>query len=208
MTSDLILQKTLIKEKVKEAYEFIVHRRKHSKFLTLVKSYPVLDIGCGAGYNCIMLKGYVIGLDIAEKQLLEARKKGCENLVQADMEFLPFRDNSFLTIICFATLHHLPDPSLAVSEMYRVLKEGGEVIVTVWLLQLRFLFKRRLWLVSNFNGKKLYRFYRFYLPWELKRIMEKFGFSTIKSSVFRLNSILPNNVIYYGKKVRIRRSLS
>ncbi|MEM0372944.1 MAG: class I SAM-dependent methyltransferase [Sulfolobaceae archaeon] len=190
-----------MKERVKEAYEFIIHRRKPSKFLDLVKKDPVVDIGCGAGYNCSKLKGYVIGLDIAEKQLIESKKRGCENLVQADMEFLPFRDNSISTILCLATLHHLPDPSLAISEMYRVLKVGGEIIVTVWLVQFKFLFRRNVWLISNFNGRKLYRFYRFYFPWELRKIMEKFGFLTIENRVFRLNSFLPNNVMYHGKKI-------
>jgi ubiquinone/menaquinone biosynthesis C-methylase UbiE len=191
-------RKISIKEETKRAYEYIVHRRKPYSYITLVDSFPVIDIGCGSGNNCIAIKGFVVCFDIAEKQLIEAKKKGCEYLVQGDMEYLPFRDESFRFAMALASLHHLDDPKIALREMKRVLKANGKVLITVWLGFIR----RRMWKESNFNGIKLRRFYKRYLPWELRSICEKEGFKTISYKLLRIDSFLPNNALYFGKIVK------
>ncbi|MFP3165493.1 MAG: class I SAM-dependent methyltransferase [Acidianus sp.] len=180
------------------AYEYIVHRRKPIEIK--MNESPVGDIGCGSGQNCKLLKGFVICLDIAEKQLKEAKKRGCENLIQADMEFLPFRDSSFKLLMYIASIHQLPSPNNALSEATRVLKKGGKIIITVWLRQIRFLFRKEVIVKSNINGLVVMRYYRLYWPWEPKKICEKKGFVTLDYKVYRVRSILPNNAIYIGYK--------
>ncbi|AEE92970.1 Methyltransferase type 11 [Acidianus hospitalis W1] len=180
------------------AYEYIVHRRKPIEIK--MNESPVGDIGCGSGQNCKLLKGFVICLDIAEKQLKEAKKRGCENLIQADMEFLPFRDSSFKLLMYIASIHQLPSPNNALSEATRVLKKCGKIIITVWLRQIRFLFRKEVIVKSNINGLVVMRYYRLYWPWELKKICEKKGFVTLDYKVYRVRSILPNNAIYIGYK--------
>jgi len=64
----------------------------------------------------------------------------------------------------------------------------------VFLLR-RYIIKR-----SLINGKEVRRFYRLYYPWELKRIMESKGFVTKIYKLYRVNSLLPNNSLYYGIK--------
>lgn len=181
------------------AYEHIVHRRKPIE----ISAYesPAGDIGCGSGQNCKLLKGFAICLDLAEKQLKEARKRGCENLIQADMEFLPFRNSSFRLLLYIASIHQLPSPERALREANRVLKKGGKIFVIVWLRQIRFLFRREVILKSNVNGKEVMRYYRLYWPWELKKFCEKSGgFITLNYKIYRVKSIFPNNALYIGYK--------
>lgn len=191
------------KEETKEAYEHIIYRRKPLPYLDLIKGRVVCDVGCGSGQNCLCLakKKYVLCLDIAMRQLIESRKRGCENLVQADMEFLPFRDNAFDSLVYIASLHHMNNPEYAIREGWRCLKNNGEILATVWLVTLASLFRRRIKIRSKIGDKEVFRFYRLFLPWELKKIMEKEGFRTSKYFLYSAKSFLPNNALYYGRKL-------
>ncbi|MCI2415197.1 MAG: class I SAM-dependent methyltransferase [Candidatus Aramenus sp.] len=165
-----------------------------------VEGFPACDVGCGSGQNCLGLKGFVVCLDFAERQLLEARKRGCQYLVQADMEHMPFREGAFLTLMYIASLHHLPEPSRALEEAKRTLKEGGKVIATVWLVQPRFLFRRNALVKSRVNGRVVYRFYHFFLPWELCRLFREESFSVEECRNYRVRSVLPNNTLCVATK--------
>ncbi|TVP97406.1 MAG: class I SAM-dependent methyltransferase, partial [Roseinatronobacter sp.] len=49
----------------------------------------------------------------------------------ADAHALPFPDRSFDSVIAIEVFEHLYDPKLAASEIHRVLRSGGEAVVTV-----------------------------------------------------------------------------
>ncbi|WP_338600763.1 class I SAM-dependent methyltransferase [Sulfolobus tengchongensis] len=184
-----------------EAYDNIVYRRKPNPYIRLITGNVIADIGCGSGQNCYQFKGKLtICLDLSLNQLMQAKKRGCENLIHADMEYLPFRNSSLSSLLYIASLHHLRDPSLALDEGYRVLKDKGEILVTVWLVHFRTFFRRYLVKKSIINGKEVRRFYRLYYPYELKRVMESMGFSTKVYKIYRMGSLLPNNALYYGIK--------
>jgi len=51
--------------------------------------------------------------------------------VVSDGQKLSFKDNSFDAVVCHQVLEHVPNADMAISEMYRVLKPGGKVIITV-----------------------------------------------------------------------------
>ena len=57
------------------------------------------------------------------------------NTIKAFGETLPFRDNTFDIAICSAVLEHVKEPQLIIHEMYRILKPGGKVYITVPFLQ-------------------------------------------------------------------------
>lgn len=57
--------------------------------------------------------------------------KGRVDVIKADITNIPFEDNYFDVIICNHVLEHIPDDSLAMSELYRVLKMGGWSILQV-----------------------------------------------------------------------------
>lgn len=95
----------------------------------LCPNQKVLDIAAGAGYGTAMLRNYgcdVIGVDYDDKGLATARsvsKLDC--FVRADALNLPFKDNSFDSVVSFETIEHVHDGALFLSEMYRVLQPGG-----------------------------------------------------------------------------------
>jgi SAM-dependent methyltransferase len=51
--------------------------------------------------------------------------------VKADICDLPFKDNSFDTIICNHVLEHIKDDTLAMQELYRILKPKGMAILQI-----------------------------------------------------------------------------
>ena len=96
----------------------------------------VLDCGCGPGSITVGLAdavapGTVIGIDLEESQLAQARKTavglGRTNVTfeHADVRSLPFEEGRFDAVFSHAMLEHLPDPVPVLAEMRRVLKSGG-----------------------------------------------------------------------------------
>lgn len=51
--------------------------------------------------------------------------------VKADICDLPFKDDSFDFILCNHVLEHIPDDTLAMKELYRILKPGGTAILQI-----------------------------------------------------------------------------
>ena len=83
----------------------------------------LLDLGCGGGpYRELFshVSSY-IGLDIAPSQNVD---------VAADAQVLPFMDNCFDTVLCNEVLEHVAEPSQLMSEVARVLKPGGFLLLT------------------------------------------------------------------------------
>lgn len=101
-------------------------------------SDKVLNIGC---YNCLetmILKKYspfVVSTDI-EFNILKtvynfSKKENNFNfsLVCCDCEWLPFPDEFFDYVLLRQTLHHMPNLSNAIKEIFRVTKIGGKVVI-------------------------------------------------------------------------------
>ena len=88
----------------------------------------VLDAGCGTGLVTKELSN-VIGVDVS----IELLKQCDSNLrvVCADVEYLPFKDKTFDTIVSFTVLQNVDGIVKAVSEFRRVLKEDGHILITV-----------------------------------------------------------------------------
>lgn len=49
----------------------------------------------------------------------------------ADIQKMPFTGNAFDTVLCVEVLEHVPYPAKALAEIYRVLRPGGHLILTV-----------------------------------------------------------------------------
>ncbi len=102
-------------------------RKVEERLIKKFSSAPALDIGCGTGQH---LKHAGVGVDISAEMLREAKKKCHALLVQSRAEELPFRDNSFSTVLCIFAVLNLCDYGKAVKEIHRVLKKGGVAIVS------------------------------------------------------------------------------
>jgi ubiquinone/menaquinone biosynthesis C-methylase UbiE len=102
----------------------------------------VLDAGCGTGIFSIIFAnhgaGKVTGIDISEGSLGTARslkeKFQLDNaeFQQQDMLNLPFADSSFDIVWAWGTVHHTTDPYGAISQLIRVLKPGGSLLLAVY----------------------------------------------------------------------------
>ncbi len=119
------------------------YRHYHRSFLANFRSLPagslILETGCGLGHDGLELlrAGYrVIETDIAPGQLAQARElhlaAGYADVsahLLADAERLPFASASLDGALAVASLHHLPDPLVALGEMRRVLRPGGMLVL-------------------------------------------------------------------------------
>ncbi len=101
----------------------------------------ILDIGCGAGVDTILAakivgpKGLSVGVDIVPEMIARAES----NLQMMDLdnvnfqktsgENLPFSDDTFDVVISNGVINLIPDKEQALSEILRVLKPAGRLMV-------------------------------------------------------------------------------
>lgn len=106
---------------------------------SLESSSLIADVGCGNGKN--FLEGdnkFYVGFDITHKFLEEIVIKTKYEGVCGNALILPFKQNSFDAVVNIAVLHHLssPDRRLQVlSELIRIVKPHGLILITVWALE-------------------------------------------------------------------------
>ncbi len=100
-----------------------------------------LDIGCGTGDDALALAkivaptGKLVGLDNSERMITEAKQKADDHdlpveFYVAEAEKLQFSDNSFDGCRCDRVFQHLPDRKQVLSEMIRVTRPGGNIVVS------------------------------------------------------------------------------
>jgi len=108
-----------------------------SKFLGDLKGKVVLDAGCGNGYwsrKMAKKAKRVAGVDFTEELLEVARSKSsASNLefITGDLRELDLPDNEFDVVLCNMALMDVDGLEKAVSEMARVLKTGGNLIISI-----------------------------------------------------------------------------
>ena len=93
-----------------------------------------LDAGTGAGALALALAPLVrevVGVDRVPELIALARERAPANaeFVEADATRLPFEDGSFDLAGTLRTLHHAARPDLIISELARVTRAGGHVLV-------------------------------------------------------------------------------
>ena len=93
----------------------------------------ILDLAAGTGSSSVAFVKpgvKVIATDFSEGMLAEGRKRHPELDFQfADATKLPFKDKSIDAVTISFGLRNVVDVDLALSEMYRVLKPGGRVVI-------------------------------------------------------------------------------
>lgn len=105
----------------------------------------VLDMACGKGESSLLLvEEYgcsVVGIDISDKKTTLAQSRararglyGRVKFITADAENLPFR-NTFDFVLSECSFSILPNKEKAASEMARVLKPKGKLVVTDIILK-------------------------------------------------------------------------
>jgi len=112
------------------------------KLLSLPVGSRVLDVCCGAGASALPAAhsvgstGKVVGVDLSEKLLELARTKatGLTNIdfELGDMLALRFPAGSFDAVVCVFGIFFVPDMEMAVRELWRCIRPGGQLAVTTW----------------------------------------------------------------------------
>jgi len=93
----------------------------------------VLDLGCQEGHVTEILAGKwerVFAIDISPEYLGMVTSLLKVPVVQADAEKLPFPEQTFDLVVMTEILEHLPDPVQALSEVFKIVKPGGAVILS------------------------------------------------------------------------------
>lgn len=101
---------------------------------TSLDGHRLLDVGCGTGWfsqRAAARGARVTSFDIGQALLKVVRRKVDSRLVAGDACFLPFASGSFDTVISSECIEHTLDPIAAVREIYRVVRPGGLVLITV-----------------------------------------------------------------------------
>lgn len=96
------------------------------------------DIGCGNGKNMLYRKDCTnIGCDFSENLVKICLEKNLQ-VISGDILNIPFKDNMFDFTICIAVIHHLSTNEKrkkAISELLRVTKPNGKILILVWALE-------------------------------------------------------------------------
>jgi len=113
-----------------------------------------LDAGAGDGYitNLIKKKGLeVVGLEISDARIKNAKEKYNFDFVKGDVNNLPFPDNSFDTVVVSEVLEHTDNIGQGLREAIRVAKK--KVILTLpigdWEEPTHFFFIDYLYIPAN-----------------------------------------------------------
>ncbi len=142
-----------------------ITRKKLDNFLQKhATDIRVLDIGSGeSSYHRFFPNRVTVDMDPSRKPD-----------VVGDAHNLPFKDGEFEFILSTEVLEHLKDPKLAISEMHRVLKKGGTLVLTT-----RFVYPihdspNDYWRFTEYGLKELFK------DWEIVELVaETQPFSTL-----------------------------
>ncbi len=95
-----------------------------------------LEVAIGTGLNLPHYSADIslTGIDLSPEMLTIARDRAADlgrivELRVADAQALPFGDDSFDTVVCTYSLCNVPDDSIAIHEMKRVMRSGGRLIL-------------------------------------------------------------------------------
>lgn len=116
---------------------------KMMEFVNIKPEQKILDVGTGPGILAFPIakalnnRGEVIGIDLSEEMittsLLHAKQRGISNVQfnVMDAENLEFDNSEFDSVVSMRAMRHFPDIDKALSEIFRVLKPGGNFAISI-----------------------------------------------------------------------------
>src|SRR5712692_6991913 len=111
--------------------------------LYLKPEEQILEVGFGAGRAIELVatqvaNGHVSGIDLSQEMVRAASRRNARAikarqvaLFHGDVTTLPFADSQFDKVFSIQTLYFWPDPPRALAEIFRVLKPGAMLVVTL-----------------------------------------------------------------------------
>lgn len=113
-----------------------------TSFARLAPGEWVLDLGSGAGFDCLAaavevgIEGCVVGIDMTPEMVGLARRHAAEagvsivHFLQAEIEYLPFRDATFDVVMSNCVLNLCAEKERVLAEAFRVLKPNGRLAMS------------------------------------------------------------------------------
>jgi ubiquinone/menaquinone biosynthesis C-methylase UbiE len=124
-------------------YEKVYSEEQIRKYETVIgeikieKPHHVLDCGCGTGLfieRILEKTNQIVGVDYSIRMLEKARGKFKlkfnVNLIRADADFLPIKNEVFERVFSFTLLPDMPNPKLTLEELQRVSKGGSVHVIS------------------------------------------------------------------------------
>jgi len=174
-------------------YPYIEYIKKH------LHNGKILAVGCGPGVDMAKIGlTKFIGVDISFNFLNKGKKIfKTPTFINGSASSLPFKNNSFDTVICLEAIEHVLNYKLALQELVRVLKHGGQLIIATpnrhrwWCMPVRYVIPEELRekIVSAIGlskGKKtvLHQHVHEFSFFELKHELRTLGIKNIKIKGF------------------------
>ncbi|MBU1032295.1 class I SAM-dependent methyltransferase [Patescibacteria group bacterium] len=160
--------------------------------LNLDQNEKIIDLGCGTGYYLYLLSNLPVKLDLTGcdndiKALAEAKNSLSKKIefIHGNLHKMPYKDNSFDKTVASEVLEHLENDSMALKEIFRILKPGGILVISVPNQNYPFLWDPINWFLQHyFNTHIKNGFFsgfwsghiRLYSLKDLKGKVEKVGF--------------------------------
>lgn len=169
--SDLISPK-----KYSYGYHELNKRYGYSKLKNIKNFKKVLGFGSAYGHELYPVLEKIKEIHIVEpskklkSKILNGKK--IKYLKPSSSGKLSYKDNSFDLITCFGVLHHIPNVSYVLSELFRVLKSGGYILIREPIVSMGDWTKRRLGLTKRERGIPLEIFRKVINKNKLKIISE------------------------------------
>lgn len=117
-------------------FERRVFGTQHRSWACSQATGKTLEVAVGTGLNLSLYPPDVdlTGIDLSPEMLSIARTRARESGIDVDLQVgdahaLSFEDETFETVVCTYSLCNIPDPRLALTEMHRVLRAKGHLIL-------------------------------------------------------------------------------
>ncbi|MFT4200569.1 class I SAM-dependent methyltransferase [Gordonia sp. (in: high G+C Gram-positive bacteria)] len=158
--------------------------RAFTAYLARSGDRQILDVACGPGLYTRRLAenltgdGRVIGIDFS-KAMLDRAARGPHPrtaYVRGDAHRLPFPDDSFDTVTCFAALYLIPDPLPVVDELVRVTRPGGEIAIFT-SVETQFSKLHTVQAIGAITG------YHFFKPHEIPDRLHRAGIARVEQAI-------------------------
>lgn len=161
------------------------------KRINLAGANEILDVGCGTGELLYVIHQQnpdiqLKGIDISPEMLKVAESKlgSAAELQVGAASALPFDTNSIDMVMTISSFHYWPEPESCLTELRRVLKPGGRLIITDWcddylICKICDIFLR------IFNNAH----YKTYSLSDCKSLLRNSGFLDIQSEKYKIDFI-------------------
>ncbi|OFX36378.1 MAG: hypothetical protein A2X08_14830 [Bacteroidetes bacterium GWA2_32_17] len=141
----------------------------------------LLDAGCGTGWFSkwsVERGADVTSMDLGENLLSKVEQKCHSKRIVGSILQIPFPNNTFDIVVSSEVIEHVPDPFLAISELYRVLKPNGIMVLTtpnkLWYFAI--------WFANTFK-LRTYEGLENWTGWfKMRKYLKTIGFKNVQMS--------------------------